>query len=301
MISIAATDLDWFNFLKNTSPPEDINFWTPTPWNIKRLSQGDKLYFMLKSPIRKIGGYGHFKYYENLSAKEAWIRFGKGNGVKNLHELISRCSKYVHKNSLRHSLNENPMIGCIVLKNCVFFDEEDYFIPEHYGVSFPLQVVKMKYIDEDFIIQKNDQLITTTNHVFCLIDEQNISYKTSKIKERKGQAQFRLNILKAYDFKCVISEETCLDIIEGAHIQQYINQNSNHIQNGIALRIDLHRLFDAGLITIDSKYRVLVSTLLNSETYTKLQGKPIRLPQDKNNYPSQEALEFHRLFVFRNF
>ena len=297
MISIAPTDLDWFNFLKNNLLPGEINFWTPTPWNVKRLRKGDKFYFMLKSPIIKIGGYGHFKYYETLTAAEAWTRFGKGNGVNNLTELVSRCSKYVQKNSVLHTFTDNPIIGCIVLEDVILFDEEDYFSPEQYDISFPPQVVKMKYAEQDFFNQLTYESLN--NVAFNLINEQRVLYKVRKNKERKGQTQFRLNVLKAYHFECAISGEQCLDILECAHIQHYINESSNHIQNGIALRVDLHRLFDAGLITLDSDYRVLVSSILTSDTYLNLHGKRIRLPKDKKFYPSQKALEFHRFSVFR--
>lgn len=298
MISIAPTDIDWFNFLKSNVVHEEINFWTPTPWNVKRLKRGDKFYFMLKSPIRKIGGYGHFKYYDNLTATEAWNRFGNGNGVTSLTELVSRCSKYVQKNSILDCLNDNPIIGCIVLENAIFFDEEKYFSPEQYKISFPPQVVKMKYFEDDFLNQIEYGDIKYTD--FNLVNEQKVSYKVSKNKDRKGQSLFRLSVLEAYQFECAITGERCRDILEGAHIQHYINDCSNHIQNGIVLRVDLHRLFDAGLITIDSDYRVLVSPLLKSDYYLSYHEKEIRLPNNKILYPSQKALEYHRTFVFRN-
>jgi hypothetical protein len=38
-------------------------FISPTPSvHVKRLEQGDRFYFLLKAPYRKIGGYGHFHY-----------------------------------------------------------------------------------------------------------------------------------------------------------------------------------------------------------------------------------------------
>ena len=42
---------------------------------------------MLKSPIRKIGGYGKFREYKNMSTTEAWNKYGKNNGVESLDEL----------------------------------------------------------------------------------------------------------------------------------------------------------------------------------------------------------------------
>ena len=67
MFAIAPTDLNWFQQLRTEGVHGNvINFWTPTPWNISRLKKGDKLYFMLKSPIRKIGGFGKFVEYKNM-------------------------------------------------------------------------------------------------------------------------------------------------------------------------------------------------------------------------------------------
>jgi putative restriction endonuclease len=48
-----------------------VNFWTPTPWNVRRLKPGDLLYFLLKAPIRKIAGFGHFVSYQNMHASAA--------------------------------------------------------------------------------------------------------------------------------------------------------------------------------------------------------------------------------------
>ncbi|MCK8826596.1 hypothetical protein MWH25_02380 [Natroniella acetigena] len=67
MIAIAPTDLDWFNFLRMRLDIKVINFWTSTPWNIRKLEEGDKFSLMLKSPIRKkdeeVGGVGPFHLF----------------------------------------------------------------------------------------------------------------------------------------------------------------------------------------------------------------------------------------------
>ena len=49
---------------------------------------------MLKSPIRKIGGFGKFVEYKNMKAHEAWKKYGRDNGVENLGQLISRTDLY---------------------------------------------------------------------------------------------------------------------------------------------------------------------------------------------------------------
>lgn len=86
--------------------------------------------------------------------------------------------------------------------------------------------------------------------------------------------------------------------MQAAHIQNHISQASNHIQNGILLRIDFHALFDAGLITIDDQYIIKISKHLTSSYYQSFDGATIMLPV-KNKRPSIEALIWHNRYVFR--
>jgi putative restriction endonuclease len=136
--------------LSRELPALQIDFWTPTPWNISKLEKGDRLYFLLKAPFREIGGYGHFSYYKNMSAKEAWNRFGKVNGAYDLAELIAKTSGYATRHSTTSAPTQNPEMGCIVLDHAVFFEESQLFRPEDPDKPFPRQIVRLKYFDEDF-------------------------------------------------------------------------------------------------------------------------------------------------------
>ena len=83
MFAISPTDLNWFQQLRTEGLQGNvINFWTPTPWNITRLKSGDNLYFMLKSPIRKIGGYGKLVEYKMKSK----LLLMKGIGNSFIHQ-----------------------------------------------------------------------------------------------------------------------------------------------------------------------------------------------------------------------
>lgn len=167
MFAVAQTDLNWFTYLKETCRTETVNFWTPTPWNVRKLSRGDK-------------------WQKNLSSKE-----------------------------------------------------------------------------------------------------------------RKGQPSFRKRVLKAYGEKCCVTNVTTLEVIEAAHIQEYINDDSNHVQNGLPMRVDIHRLFDAGLLTINSSYRVEVSEFLNGTEYEKLHNHKINLPDNSWELPSIDALKLHNEIIYR--
>jgi HNH endonuclease len=302
MIAIAPTDLDWFEVLSEELPTPEINFWTPTPWNISRLKQGDKFYFLLKAPTRKIGGYGHFRYYENMSAREAWNRFGKGNGVGDLAELVARTSKYADRHSTRFVPTKNPEIGCIILERPVFFEESKFFRSEDYGKPFPRQVVRLKYFDEDFDEDTvgGVESPVSNSKPFQPVDDKGSDYKSRRVRDRVGQVAFRQKVLAAYGYRCCVTGESSLEVLDAAHIQPYVNSKSNHVQNGLALRTDLHKLFDAGFITIDDDYRIVVSNRLKSKGYTVYHGQEVFVPNADFRKPSREALEVHRAIVFRD-
>ena len=297
MIGIAPTDLDWFETLREQQYPSAVNFWTPTPWNPKRLDEGDRFYFLLKALYRKIGGYGYFSYYENMVTKEAWNRFGKGNGVNNLSELVARASRYAERHSVAFAPTEDPTIGCIVLDRPVFFDEDQFFRPEDYGLSFPRQVVKFKYFDVDSVGYAESP--GSDYEIFQLVKEESNDYRSQQVRNRKGQAAFRQRVLGAYGHRCCVTGESSLEVLDAAHIQPYMNRKSNHVQNGLCLRTDFHKLFDAGLLTLDDDYHIILSDYLVSEEYAAYQGQEILLPSESFYSPSKEALMVHRGIVFR--
>jgi putative restriction endonuclease len=303
MIAVSPTDHDWFLQLREAPLQDRVNFWTPTPWNIRQLNPGDTFYFLLKSPIRKIGGYGTFAEYTNLSAVEAWDAFGLANGVRTLADLVARTARYAERNSQTFSLSDNPTIGCIILSNPIFFDDEAFLSLEEVGLSFPPEVVKVKYFDREPIHLPHTapaaQAPLPGWTPFTLVDSTDKAYKKARVGDRPGQAKFRQAVLEAYDFQCAISGETCREVLEAAHIQPYIDSRSDDIRNGLALRIDLHRLFDAGLLTIGADYRVQVSEYVTSPQYREYAGKLLRLPEMAEKLPAVEALEFHRRFVYR--
>jgi putative restriction endonuclease len=79
---------------------------------------------------------------------------------------------------------------------------------------------------------------------------------------------------------------------------------SNHVQNGLILRTDLHRLYDGGYITVTPDHRLEVSRRLreefdNGEEYYRMQGRSLTLPDTAALKPSRDALLWHADHVFR--
>ena len=71
-------------------------------------------------------------------------------------------------------------------------------------------------------------------------------------------AQFRNIILALDKNRCVITGEAPLEALEAAHLVPAKNGENDISCNGIALRADLHRLFDAGLFTFGENGRVRI-------------------------------------------
>lgn len=111
---------------------------------------------------------------------------------------------------------------------------------------------------------------------------------------RRGQPQFRKKLLEAYGGRCAITDCDCPDGLEAAHILPYRGDDTNHIQNGILLRSDIHTLFDIGKIGFAPiSHKVVITKSLSGTVYGKLKGKKLRVPSQQDNRPNEEALRQH--------
>ncbi len=233
-----------------------------------------------------------------MRASDAWHRFGRGNGVNDLNELVNRVHKYADARSVFERDRIDPEIGCILLDSPVFLDDEAMRSAEELGAPVPNAVVKFKTFPAIRALNFDTRMVASTLP-FELVSAEPQSRRQRAVLDRQGQQVFRMQVLEAYGGRCAITGEDCLDVLEAAHIQPYINIRSNDVRNGVALRADLHALFDAGLITVDDDHHVRVSDRLGSDYYRGMAGRPVRFPTNRNNYPAGVALDYHRRLVFR--
>jgi len=109
---------------------------------------------------------------------------------------------------------------------------------------------------------------------------------------RQGQNKFREKLIDAYQGRCAVTGIRVLATLQAAHIAPYNGPKTNTVQNGILLRADIHNLFDLGLLQIDPKaMRLSISDELSSTPFNKLNGRKLRLPKSKSQWPSKDALE----------
>ena len=106
----------------------------------------------------------------------------------------------------------------------------------------------------------------------------------ASICRRQGQENFRRKLLEAYERKCAVTNSSITETLEAAHIIPYKGSSTNHVQNGILLRADIHTLFDLDLLRIDKNYRINIDESIEDEEYKKLHLKFIRMPNNKESF-----------------
>ncbi len=307
---LGVTDNNWYNFLA-TQNREDVNFWQPGGSSVfKVITPGSPFLFKLKAPINAIGGIGFFSSHTFLPISIAWDAFAKGNGCNSFHELQRMILQY-----RQNKTNSNPTIGCIVLTNPIFFKKDDWVpIPEDWSAS----IVQGKSYSTDTEI--GEKLWSRIEHLLrkylystpdeeksqLILEEPEALYGNSVLRKvRLGQGAFRILVTDAYHRKCAISGEKTLPVLESAHIKPYAESGPHFISNALLLRSDLHKLFDAGYITITQELKVEVSKRIkeeyqNGKEYYKFHGSELfNLPIRLKDKPENRFVEWHNENVYK--
>ncbi len=308
---LGVTDNNWYNFLARENR-EDINFWQPggnTAFRV--LSPCEPFLFKLRSPVNAIAGIGFFSSHTFLPISIAWDAFGKGNGCNSLTELQKMILPL-----RKDKPNINPTIGCIVLTNPIFFKKEEWIaIPEDWsnnivqGKSYsPENESGNKlWIKVDRLLQKYLYAVSDEEKSQLILEDPEAMYGQSILtKVRLGQGAFRILVTDAYNRKCAISGEKTLPVLEAAHIKPYAESGPHFISNALLLRSDLHKLFDAGYLTITSDLKVEVSKRIkeefqNGKEYYKFHGSDLyNLPNRIKDKPETRFVEWHNENIFKS-
>jgi len=300
---VGLTDYDWYCNLKSENFDE-VNFWRPGSTAFKALNPNDLFLFKLKKPYYAIVGGGFFVKYSLLPISLAWEVFGRKNGTKDYIEFLERLRKYREKNGIDASY---PYVGCIVLTEPFFFDEKDW-IPQ--PDNWPSNTVVGKNMDTEKGEGKRlfqeicDRLQGSSATSYVATNETKERYQYSLSKHRLGQGAFRVLVTDAYLRQCAISGEKTLPVLEAVHIKPYAENGPNHVQNGILLRSDIHKLFDKGYITIAPDFRVEVSKRIkedfgNGKIYYQYHGQKLSvIPKRVEELPAKDYLSWHNENVY---
>nr|WP_302850077.1 pentapeptide repeat-containing protein [Sphaerospermopsis torques-reginae] len=111
---------------------------------------------------------------------------------------------------------------------------------------------------------------------------------------REGQEKFKEELTKKYGHRCLISGCEIKEIIEAAHIIPYSKIESHDVANGLLLRVDLHRLFDAHLIAIHPTTREVLISEQIAKDYQDIRGiEIVSCLTGEDATKQQDALRYH--------
>jgi HNH endonuclease len=302
---VGVTDNDWYRFLGQIPNVDEVNFWQPGgTQRFQTLAPGELFLFKLHSPQNYIAGGGIFTHSSILPVSLAWEAFGEKNGTATFKEMRAKILKYRGSST---DPRENFDIGCILLQQPFFLPRSQWIpVPK----DFSLNIVQGKTYDADHGTGRDlwdaiqMRLASQSALPFQVADGTVMWSNPALIRQRLGQGAFRILVTDTYQRQCAVTHEKALPALEAAHIRPVTEQGTHRIDNGLLLRSDVHKLFDAGYVTITPDYKFLASRKLkadfdNGEEYFRLQGSPIWLPRDSDNRPNREFLDWHSDTVFR--
>jgi len=131
---------------------------------------------------------------------------------------------------------------------------------------------------------------------YALASEDRRQRAIKEVRVRQGQTGFRRQLLDAYGSRCAVTEYDAVEALEAAHIVPYRGPVTNHAQNGLLLRSDLHSLFDLGLLAVhEDSMKVVLAPDLRSTKYAAYEGTRVFTPTSNLLQPSRIALARHRV------
>lgn len=301
---IGVTDNDWYRFLSQLPNVDEVNFWQPGGSHVFRaLQPGELFLFKLKKPYNHVAGGGFFTHSSLLPVSLAWEAFGEKNGAATFQEMRQKIAGLRTEGVDPY---EDFQIGCILLQQPFFLPQAEWLpVPS----DFHRSLMQGKGFDTDSGTGKDlwdviQMRFASQAAPQFQVGDGTVMWRNALIKQRLGQGSFRILVTDTYRRHCAVTGEKALPALEAAHIKPVTEDGRHSVDNGLLFRSDIHRLFDAGYVTVTPNYKFKASRRLkddfhNGEEYFRLDGNNIWLPKASDAKPNREFLEWHSDTVFR--
>lgn len=243
----------------------------------------------------------------------------QGNGVGSEAELVARARDY--RAGKRVNPEPDPTIGCIILRNLFFArPTEEWPQPPHWpnnvvtGMGYDLNEPKGRpdtdYVQAAFAALQHEARFDRQWEP----DLQNLDlvWRGARYgppvlsRPRMGQGHFKRAVADAYRNRCAVTGSATFPSLEAAHIRPFALGGQHAVSNGLFLRTDVHRLYDAGYLSIDPDLRLRVSPQLQRHGWNgrefyerEANGFTIEPPSASALRPDHDALRWHFETRFR--
>ncbi|MDX2068108.1 MAG: HNH endonuclease [Haliscomenobacter sp.] len=127
-----------------------------------------------------------------------------------------------------------------------------------------------------------------------------------EVKTRVNQNVFRQIVMANYSGRCAITGIDIPELLFASHIIPWSKNEEERLnpENGICFSALYDKAFDKGLIGLDEKYRILLSSRLKEKKasdyfekyFAPLENQPLVLPQ--RYFPKKEFIQYHLDEVF---
>ena len=141
------------------------------------------------------------------------------------------------------------------------------------------------------------------------VAETDTAVRTAKAERVRG-AQFRKDVLLAYEYQCAFCGYDGLLAgapvgLDAAHVRWWAFAGPDDVANGICLCALHHKLFDKGVLGVATDHRIMVTAHFVGRSASAerqvldLLDRPLRAPQGGFPVPDAEHLGWHRRQVLR--
>lgn len=241
----------------------------------------------------------------DLYCKTPFSKISKSNkDIISLAETLGRTPSSVGLKMANLAHYDPDLIARNVkgMSNASKLDKEivEEFIGDWEELSYQAQLILSRYKHTDIRIL-NPELFIEDIPVGMDVERET--------KVRVGQYFFRLSVLTAYGNSCCITGMKKPELLIASHIKPWKVSNEKTERtnpgNGLCLNALHDSAFDKGLITIDKKYRIIISKRLSEmemdenthDWFYSYENQKIRLP-DKF-FPGKEFIEYHNDVIFQ--
>tara|TARA_B110000971_G_C19987960_1_gene490524 strand:- start:696 stop:1526 length:831 start_codon:yes stop_codon:yes gene_type:complete len=121
------------------------------------------------------------------------------------------------------------------------------------------------------------------------------------VKSRKGQGKFRRDVIDLWK-ECSVTGCQQIQLLKASHIKPWrdaSNEERLDSFNGLLLTPSLDTLFDGGFITFDKKGKIVVSSAVETETFSAF-GIDTNYRLKYLNKKTENYLKYHRKYIFQN-
>jgi predicted restriction endonuclease len=239
-------------------------------------------FFVSKNQGRKLSTYGGQKKFS--------IEFSK-NGLRFVLEGEGRDDKTVSFAQIEKGLkiyNSNPSVNTTE------------YLKYTKGGTASYELGLFRQIKEDQKCQANIEstLIPDIDEI-RLNKNVDPTTKQALVDARIGQGKFGSKVREFWNDHCAVTGSSTRAVLEASHIKCWADSNDAErldSNNGLLLTANLHKLFDAGLISFDDSGKMLVSSKLSQSEQEifgvvgkKLSKKP---PAETANYLAHHRANF---------